>query len=1044
MLTWLALDFQCPPGHVRCQRAASLMRCLDDDTIVDYLEGALTSTAAAAVEQHVAGCRQCRKLISAAVQTGPLPGEPHTPAPLSQVSPSAGLGPAEDHALPPLRRGDSLGRYHIRDLLGTGGMSIVYVAHDPDLDREVALKILRRHTDAAARAWLLREARALARISHRNVIAVHDVGVHDDHVYIAMERVDGITLAAWLRQTRPWREIVAVFAAAGRGLAAAHAAGVVHRDFKPDNVLIGAGDEARVLDFGLARVAEAAGDGLHHGSVASHGAPAAPGALPPAFPDAPSAISRARLLGTPRYMAPEQFRGADIGPAADQFSFCVALYEALYAQRAFDGDSVSALASEVLAGRIQPVPAKSPVPAALRAVLWRGLAVDPAARHASMDALLAALHRSVYARRRRWIAGGALAAAGAIATLLAARPTQPAAVTCEPAERALAGVWDRGRKDAIAAAFAATGLPYASDALGRVAHRLDDYAARWGAMYDEACAAARAEPGPRAGADTLPDLRVHCLDGRLQRLRALVEVYAAADAGTVERAVQAVETLPPVAFCASAESQRSAPVPADIEQRTAVERVRAEIARVAALYNTGKYAEGLHAAAAAVDAAAATAYRPVMAEALYHRGALEHTLGRHQDAETSLFDAASTAQAAGHDRQAAVAYVALHDLVAGSELRFEDGKRWEALAAAVIERLGGDAELEMRLARNRAGVALERGDLDAARAELARALALEQSRDQPSQIQLAGLHSDLGNVATRSSLHEQALQHYRDSLRLLEQAVGPDYPEIAVLRNNMGSALRSMGRYQESLDVLEQAMPVAERVFGAEHELTAALCNNIGAALSLLERHDEALRYLERGVAIAEAFYGREHPHVGENLVNLGHELTVMGRYQDAVAGLERALAIAAAWQGGTPAYATMARINLANALLALGRHVEARAHYERAVDEAARTMSPRGPEVAEALVGLGQSALAAGAPAQALAPLERALAIHAEALTEPMEHARTRFVLAQALWESSRDRPRALLLAREALAAYDASGLRPAERSQVAAWLARRARGSR
>jgi tetratricopeptide (TPR) repeat protein len=1013
------------------------MRCLDDDTIVDYLEGALTSTAAAAVDQHVAGCRQCRKLISAAVQAGPLPGDLHTPAPLSQASPSAGMGPAEDHALPPLRRGDSLGRYHIRDLLGTGGMSIVYVAHDPDLEREVALKILRRHTDAAARAWLLREARALARISHRNVISVHDVGVHDDHVYIAMERVDGITLAAWLRQARrPWREIIEVFTAAGRGLAAAHAAGVVHRDFKPDNVLIGADGEARVLDFGLAQVYEEAVD-------SQDARRDTPGLLA-ATSIAPGA-SRARLLGTPRYMAPEQFRGADIGPAADQFSFCVALYEALYQQRPFEGDDVSALAREVLAGRIQPLPPRSPVPAGLRAVLWRGLAVAPADRHASMDALLAAMHRCVHARRRRqWIAGGAVAVAGAFAMLLAAEPARPPAVTCEPAERALAGVWDRPRKEAVAAAFAATSLPYASDAFARVAQRLDDYAGRWGTMYDQACASAQAEPRTRSDVDALSDLRVHCLGGRLQRLRALADLLAAADAGTVERAVQAVEALPPVAFCASAESQRSAPVPADLEQRTAVERVRAEIARVASLYSTGKYAEGLSAAAAAVDAAAATAYRPLIAEALYHLGMIEHTLGRHQEAETSLFEAASTAQAASHDRQAALAYLALYDLTASSRLRFEDGRRWEALAAAVIERLGGDAQLEMLLAGHRGGVAIERGDLDGASAELERALALEQGRVEPSQMQLAGIHIDLGNVAARRSLHEQALQHYRESLRLIEDAVGPDYPETATLRNNMGIVLRSTGRYQEALDVLEQGMVVAERVFGEQHELTAALSNNIGSALSSLDRHDEALRYLERGVTIAGALYGPAHPHVGENLVNLGHELTVMGRYQDAVVQLERALVIAEDWPGGTPAYAPMARINLANALLALGRHADARAHYQRAVDEAAQTMSPRGPEVAEALVGLGRSQLAAGAPAEALAPLERALAIHAGAPGEPMEHARTRFVLAQALWESSRDRPRALALAREALAAYDASGLRAAERSQVAAWLARRARPAR
>jgi tetratricopeptide (TPR) repeat protein len=1019
------------------------MRCLDDDTIVGYLEGALAGTAAAAVEQHVATCRQCRKLISAAVQAGPLPTEPLTPAALDVASPSAGMGTPEDHALPPLRLGDALGRYRIRDLLGTGGMGIVYAAHDPDLDREVAIKILRQRTSAGARAWLLREAQAMARITHRNVIAVHDVGVHDDHVYVAMQRVDGITLGAWLRQSpRSWRDVVQVFQAAGRGLAAAHAAGVVHGDFKPDNVLIDASGDVRVVDFGLARIHDAAA--LDQGVEPAR--PDAQATAQPPRPDAPESTSvavsalssRGRLMGTPRYMAPEQLRAAAAGPAADQFSFCVALYEALYDQRPFAGDDLATLMREVTDGRIRPPPAQNPVPASLRAIVWRGLAVDPAARHPSMDALLAAVDRCVRPRRRRWLAAGAAVAAAGLAALvlmLARGAGQPAAITCEPADRALAGVWDRAQRDAIAAAFTATRLPYAADAFARVERQLDEYATRWQAMYEDACAAARA--GDDRG---LPDLRVHCLDGRLQRLRALVELYAGADAGTVERAVQAAEALPPVAWCASAEAQRSAPLPADPDQRAAVLRVRDQLAHVASLNDTGKYADGLAAAQPAATAALATAYRPVEAEALYHRGVLEQTLGRYPEAEASLFQAASAAEAARYDRLAALAYLALFDLTSNDQLRFDDGKRWETLAAAVIERMGGAPLLEMLLARHRGSVALEQGALDQARAQIERALALEQAREQPSQLQLSAIHIDLGNIASRRAEHDQSLHHYRQALSLLEAALGPDYPDLAVVRNNMGIVLRATGRYQEALDVLQQGLAVAERVFGEQHEILAALRTNIGSTLSSLERHDESLVQLERAVAIAEAIHGRDHPRAGERMVNLGHELTVVGRYSDAVSVLERALSAAERWPGATPAYEPMARINLANALLGLGRHAEARPHYERAVDSAARAFSPSGPEVAEALLGLGRCHLAAGAPEQAIEPLERALAIHAESPTEPLEHARTRFVLAQALWNSRRDRPRALTLAQEALAAYEtAPGLRTTERDQVTTWLAHR-----
>jgi tetratricopeptide (TPR) repeat protein/predicted Ser/Thr protein kinase len=1015
------------------------MRCLDDDTIVGYLEGALAGTAAAAVEQHVAGCRQCRKLISAAVQAGPLPTEPLTPAeppatstPSIDVSPSAGSAVAGDDEPPPLRRGDALGRYVIRELLGTGGMSIVYLAHDPDLDREVAIKILRKRTPAAA-GVLLREARVMARITHRNVVAIHDVGNHEGHAYIAMERVQGVTLAAWLRQaSRSWREIVQVFLAAGHGLAAVHAAGVVHGDFKPDNVLIDHEGEVRVVDFGLARLRESAAlDDDAASDADAHG---------------PTAIERSslivttagsRLMGTPRFMAPEQFRGAAADPAAEQFSLCVALYLALYDQQPFAGTDLATLAREVTAGRLRPPPEQAQVPDALRAILWRGLALDPAARYPSLHALLSAIDRCVHPRRRRWIAAGAAVAAAAVAALvLAVGPAQTASITCEPADRALAGIWDRAHRDTIAAAFAATALPYAGDAFARVERQLDDYAARWQAMYDDACAAARASEDRG-----LPDLRVHCLDGRLQRLRALIVLYAAADAGTVERAVQAAEALPPVAWCASAEALRSAPLPPDPDQRAAALRVRDQIAHVASLYDTGKYTDGLAAAQTAATAALATAYRPVEAEALYHRGVFEHILGRYPEAEASLFQAASAAEAARYDRLAALAYIALFDLTSGEQLRFDDGKRWESLAAAVIERMGGDALLEMLLARRRGGVAIEHGALDQARTELERALALEQGREQPSQMQLSGIHTELGNVASRRAEHDQALHHYRQALSLIQAAVGPDYPDIAVLRNNMGIVLRSTGRYDEALDVLQQGLAVAERVFGAQHEILAALRTNIGATLSSLERHDESLVQLERAVAIAEAIHGRDHPRAGERMVNLGHELTVVGRYSDAVSVLERALAAAERWPGATPAYEPMARINLANALLGLGRHADARPHYERAADAAARSFSPHGPEVAEALLGLGRTHLAASAPELAIEPLERALAIHAQSPTEPLEHARTRFVLAQALWDSRRDRPRALRLAQEALAAYDAaSGLRATERDQVATWLTRRA----
>jgi len=278
--------------------------------------------------------------------------------------------------------GSTLGRYVLLRCLGAGGMGVVYAAYDPKLDRKVAIKLLRPNAwsdPEIARVRLLREAQALARISHPNVVAVFDTGTLGEEVFIAMELVEGTTLSAWLRErSRSRREILRRFVAAGRGLAAAHGSGVVHRDFKPDNVLISVDDRVRVLDFGLAYpVVASSAAGGDAGSVRV---------------DMPLTRAGARL-GTPSYMAPEQWKGETTSARTDQFAFAVALYEALYGERPFAGRLASEVAEEVTAGRVRAAPRGRRVPARLRRILLRALATSPGARHPHMEALVAALDR---------------------------------------------------------------------------------------------------------------------------------------------------------------------------------------------------------------------------------------------------------------------------------------------------------------------------------------------------------------------------------------------------------------------------------------------------------------------------------------------------------------------------------------------------------------------------------------------------------------------------------------------------------------------------
>jgi serine/threonine protein kinase len=378
-----------------------------------------------------------------------------------------------------VERGQSIDRFVVLGLVGRGGMGEVYAAYDPELDRKVAIKLLRAREDASqGRTRLLREAQAIAKLQHPNVVVVYDVGTFRDNVFIAMEFVEGRTLSGWLEAgTRSRRDIMQVFLAAGRGLAAAHAAGLVHRDFKPDNVMVTNDGQVRVMDFGLARHAgDATEDDAERRAAESTMTtrPIAPSPDPDATmslgPDherhtatSGSYLSikltqTGAMLGTPAYMAPEQFAVQPTDARTDQFSFCVALYELLYGQRPFDGTTFLSLMTNVTTGAVRPPPPKTRVPGWLRKVLLRGLATEPARRFPSMNALLVALETDPTVRTKRLAAGAGLLLCLAVAALGARRFAGRQEAMCRGGGARWAGVWEAdgmpsARKESIHRVF---------------------------------------------------------------------------------------------------------------------------------------------------------------------------------------------------------------------------------------------------------------------------------------------------------------------------------------------------------------------------------------------------------------------------------------------------------------------------------------------------------------------------------------------------------------------------------------------------------------
>jgi predicted Ser/Thr protein kinase len=370
------------------------MECLDANTVQDLMAGALETDARRAVLGHLDTCEDCRELVSAMGRGAAVDPLEATALPdrLGETVDSVPLAALGGQAPLPGRQGQVIGRYELLARLGAGAMGVVWRAHDPKLNRAVAVKLLRL-PDEALTERLVREARSMAQVSHPNVVTVFEVGDASGQSFIAMELVEGKSLRAWQAALkRTVAEIVEHYLAAARGLAAAHARGIVHRDFKPDNVLVGADGRVRVTDFGLAA--------------------AKPGetARPQAIADV-NLTTSGSVLGTPAYMAPEQFIGGNVDPRTDQFNFCVALYEALYGERPFAGATFEELADSVMEGRIKPPPASSNVSRALRDLVLRGLSVAPGDRYPTMDALIVELGRD---RARPWrrtaISAAALAA----------------------------------------------------------------------------------------------------------------------------------------------------------------------------------------------------------------------------------------------------------------------------------------------------------------------------------------------------------------------------------------------------------------------------------------------------------------------------------------------------------------------------------------------------------------------------------------------------------------------------------------------------------
>ena len=842
--------------------------CLSDDAVADWLEGRLAMAARDQAAAHIDSCPSCRELLAgAALAQGVTPND-------SATQPILAEGP-------PLLPGDRVGRYQIVGPAGAGAMGVVWLAHDPELKRRVALKLQRptQHGAEHQRLLVMREAQAMARLSHPNTVAVHEVGTHGEQVFLAMEYVEGQTLREWLHATaRTPEQVVEAFVQAGRGLAAAHASGLVHRDFKPDNVLVDGG-RVRVTDFGLAREPES--------QPRAAGAPQDPlGGL----------TRTGALVGTPAYMAPELLTGKSAADArSDQFSFCVSLYEALAGARPFAGRTAEELAQACARGELQPWPRGAPE--RVRKALVRGLRAEPAERHASMDELLRALGERPRNLAPLFAVGAAvLAALG----LFGLRPV----LVCDPLAAQAQSAFDPAQRAATRKAFLATGRPNAAAAFAALEARFNRYLDALSAASVSVCKA-RARRGDPDGALAL---RASCLERRQAEVAALGQVLATGDAGLLAGTGPAFDRLKPVAACAEARGLHAEPpLPKD---RAELTRLWGELARATALLALWQGERGLVVARPAAEAAHALGHAPLEAQLLYVRGTLERAAEQNTASVETLVSAAALSAQAGDDQTEAESFLELARVSGVGLTRYTDGLHAVALAEAPVHRLGDPPHLLGWLLQDRCNILWLSGHFEESVPHCRRSLEVLQGCEGCSSLRLrseellANAEQDLGH-------DEAAIAGHRRVAAERERAASPydaSFPNALI---NVVADLIEIERFAE-------ALPVAERVLALRVEQGYAdgyAQHRIAAALRGLGRLDEALAHDRESRRILESTRGAESRWVIYPLSGEGLDLLALGRPREALEPLERAEALGA--RLGQPEL--QARVGLSQALWQTG-----------------------------------------------------------------------------------------------------------------------------
>jgi tetratricopeptide (TPR) repeat protein len=754
-----------------------------------------------------------------------------------------------------LQSGQRLGRFVIERTIGAGGMGTVFAARDPDLDRPVAIKVLHAGTgDRARQQRLLQEARAIARLRHPNVVVVHEIGEHEQRLFVVMELVEGPSLRDWLASGHGTEKTLAVLAGAARGLAHAHAQGITHRDFKPENLMIDADGNAKVVDFGIAELDLE----LREGAITA-------------------VTQTGEAVGTPPYMAPEQLRGEVVSPACDQFSWCITLFEALVGDRPVRVPDLAAIAAGATP---QPIELPASLSSRARAVLARGLSASASDRFASMEDLLAELEPPA---RKRWplaVASGLAVGVAITASIFALRGTE-STDTCAAGAARIDVAWNARVSGTLFASLGAFAP--------RVSAALDDRARTWRSSHATVC---------RAAASPARTHRLSCLDDSLANMRAFVDFWSARPANVEAlRSVGGAGAIPDPRACETAEPTAGAPPRTPAEDALFARLEQASVARSA-----NAWERSVEIAHAVADEAKTIGSDRVLAKARIISGDGLGFLLKLDDAEREIREAIDAAARAKEDVFAAHAWGTLITHIGVHERNPAEALSLATAARAAVARLGGShRDIELRLRLDLGRVMYQADDYAGARTELEKAVAIADAPPRQPDKLVGEVHFELAAALMELGEADKAVTHLERALEAQRRAYGEQHPSVAQTLQYLGVDKTDRGDHAAALVLLEQARAANEASIGTAHPLYASVLGDIATAQMRTGRLDEALANMQRETDVMVAAYGLEHPITVDSFghqIELAKAFVAAKRSADARVFLDRAKTHAA----GNPA----------------------------------------------------------------------------------------------------------------------------------------------